>query len=399
MKFSFTKNNAKSSSVKSTKSQNEVRDCNTTKVTKFQERLAVESELILTEKLVHKIAELDEICCKDELWTIKRIPEIRSETEKCLDKYFEDSQVEEDENAASNPLMQLLTGGMSGQKSEESVDEATQSKIPSKLLLSKIKLSEDNKVSLKISLELDNNQKESQRTESSASVVEGSLEEICEPPAKRAKTSEIEDKQAQEATDQPQEPTEQAADESTEKTNETPTDPQQLQQDTPADEAQVCAKKEEHPVLKSHPLIVELIQLIKPQIDEIVDWCVTLRVYMLNSMQRNRNLGGADLNAECQAVIIEEIKGIEDEFGAYKEALGAYYLTKATILEKYVKAPEMEDLKNFILDEDEKMFVTCRTIVLALRNQTLSLYDAIQKDADRLFSDQTETTSMNFGMY
>jgi len=370
MKFSL-KNYTRKSSARADKKDDLT---SAEKVQRFQDRLAKQCEEILSDKLEKKIAELDELCCREELWSMTRIAEIRSETESMLTKYLEDIKDMSEDEGSSNPLLQLLTGGASASK-EEDPEQEVASRKPSKMLLSKIKLSEDNKVNLKLSIELDGLKEKIKESLSKESLV--SLNEEG-PPAKKSKTdlkNSEEEKEAEEA--------------------EASAIDAEAEAEAEADEA--ASKKE--PVLKSHPLIVELIQTIKPHIDQIVSWCVTLRVYLLNSMQRNKNLGGADLNAECQAVIIEEIKGLEDEFSAYKEALSAYYLTKATILEKYVKSPEMEDLKNFILDEDEKMFVNCRTIIMALRNQTLSLFDAIQKDSDRLFSNESTSASASFGMY
>lgn len=372
MKFSL-KNYTRKSSARREKvdTQGSQELTSAEKVQKFQDRLAKQCEEILSDKLEKKIAELDELCCREELWSIERIPEIRTETENSLQKYLDDVKELQEDDGSSNPLLQLLTGGASAAK-EEDPEQEVASRKPSKMLLSKIKLSEDNKVNLKLSIELDGLKEKIKESVSKNSLLSLDGEE---PPAKKLK-----------------------ADESLEKEKEASEGQAEAEADAEAEAEEEEASKKD-PVLKSHPLIVELIQTIKPHIDQIVSWCVALRVYLLNSMQRNKNLGGADLNAECQAVIIEEIKGLEDEFSAYKEALSAYYLTKATIVEKYCKSPEMEDLKNFILDEDEKMFVNCRTIIMALRNQTLSLFDAIQKDSDRLFCNESSSATASFGMY
>lgn len=347
------------------------------RVTAFQARLAEEGERILTCELANKINKLDEICLKD-IWHISRISEVRAETQAALDGYLQEAEALREEQEAAggggNPLLQLFGGGMSG-KVDDADAEAEEGPVanPSKLLLSSIKLSESNKINLSLSLELE----------------------------KKEKTSKSDDKEAEKASEEDTAEDKQSTDEEppakkSKKDSSTSKQEKQDEEDQPEDEEE---KKTEEPTLKIHSIINELIDYIKPEIDEIVSWMTTLRAWMLANIGRNKNLGGADINAECQAVIIEEIKGIEDEFSAYKEQISAYYLARSTVLEKYIKAPEFEDMKYFILDEDEKMFVTLRNTMMALRNQTMNLYDAIEKDMDRLFPEDQDSRSANFSMY
>lgn len=279
--------------------------------------LTADSEQILDSKLAQKIAELHQICQQD-CWKLDRIPEIRQEAEADIDNYFKEVEEAGEDDAAGNPLMQLLTGGLAGghdEKDEKAKESKSSTKISSKaaskLLLNQIKLSEDNKINLKLCLELEKKESKSKIAEEGENVNIAELTplENEEPPAKKAKNEE-------EGT---------ATSTSKDKTDETEQGTENEKED----------KKD--PIFPSNKSIKELTQIIRPHIDEIVDWCATLRAWMLLSMKRNQNLGGADLQGECQAVIIEEIKGLEDEFNAYKEALTAYHLTKATILEKYIK--------------------------------------------------------------
>jgi len=376
------------------------------KVSSFQARLAEEGEQILSSKLGAKIDELDELCLRKELWDISRISEIRDVTEENIEQYLNDCEEMEDPNgAAGNPLMQLLMGGAAPTESaskkaligdndeeEDSFGSASKSRSasklarslsqssvskasrnPTKLLLDSIALSENNKINLKLSLELENKDENKDQ----------------QPPAKKAKKEE-----SVETTRVTRKTAKQAAEEKVEAEKET-----EKAEDVCCPEDAIEEEKPKNPVLGAHPKIVELINFLKPELHTIIDWCVTLRAWLLATMPRNKNVGGADLAAECRAVIIEEIKGVEDEFSAYKEALSSYYLTRATIMEKYVKAPEFEDLKAFIIDADENMFLNCRSIMLALRNQTMNLYDAIDKDSERLFAQDDENRSLQNFMY
>ena len=410
MKFANTSGRSKSTSFSKDQTPN--------KVSSFQARLADEGEQILSSKLGAKIDELDELCTNQELWGLSRIEEIRQETEDNLEKYLAECEALEEDGAggAGNPLMQLLMGGAapaeekkgavlsenpddeedsfgSASKSKsasklakslsaESISKAQTARNPTKLLLDSIALSENNKINLKLSLELEN--KDDQ------------------PPAKKSKKENQNDNNSKkiETTIVTRQNSKKATEEEKEQTNEA----KQSESDEAKEEEEELDNEEKeekpkNPILSAHSKIVELISILKPQLLTIIDWCVVLRAWLLATMPRNKNLGGADLAAECRAVIIEEVKGVEDEFSAYKEQLSAYFLTRATIMEKYVKAPEFEDLKNFIVEQDEATFLSCRSIMMALRNQTMNLYDAIEKDSERLFGQEEDSRSMNTFMY
>jgi len=411
MKFANSSNRSKSTSFSKDQTPN--------KVSSFQARLAEEGEQILSSKLGAKIDELDALCTNQELWGLTRIAEIRQETEENLEKYLAECEALEEEGGAGagNPLMQLLMGGgapadekkgavlsenpdeeedsfgsasksrsaskLAKSLSAESISKAqSATRNPTKLLLDSIALSESNKINLKLSLELEN--KDDQPP---AKKPKKEVEKKDESTAEKVETTRLTRKSSKKAAEEKQSEADQA---------------NEAEESTPELEAEADDQSEEkpkNPVLSAHSKIVELISILKPQLLTIIDWCVVLRAWLLATMPRNKNLGGADLAAECRAVIIEEVKGVEDEFSAYKEQLSAYFLTRATIMEKYVKAPEFEDLKNFIVEQDEATFLSCRSIMMALRNQTMNLYDAIEKDSERLFGQEEDSRSLNNFMY
>jgi len=263
------------------------------------ETLTADSEQILGSKLAQKIAELHQICQQD-CWKLTRIAEIRQEAEADIDNYFKEIEEAGEDDAAGNPLMQLLTGGLTGgnEDKEEKAKESKSStkvtsKAASKLLLNQIKLSEDNKINLKLCLELEKKESKNKVAEEAelVNIQEIQASDNQEPPAKKAKNEEEGN----------------TVSSSEDKKDETENEPEKSEE----------AKKD--PIFPSNKSIKELTQIIRPHIDEIVDWCATLRAWMLLSMKRNQNLGGADLQGECQAVIIEEIKGLEDEFSTYRK--------------------------------------------------------------------------------
>jgi len=342
----------------------------------FQTRLAEEGENIINIKFAEKIAQLDQLCMSD-CYKITKLPEVREHTVQSIKTYLDEMKRIEKKEAkkagAGNPLLQLLTGGIQAEDADEEeadlgVGPDEEYALPKKLLLSRMGLDESNKINLKLSLELET--PESKKREQDKAEAEE------EPEQKKArKTRSSTKKDAEEIEEK-----------STSKKNE---EPEEDDED------------EELPIIQSHPLIVKLSTELRSHIDEIVDWCTTIRAWLQSNISRNKNIGGADLRGDIQQETMAELMGVEQEFNAHKETMAAYYVARAGVLEKYVKSPEFEDYKNFIIDEDEKQFVALRAVVLTLRNQTINLYDALVKDADQLFTNSSSKndTYATFSMY
>jgi len=337
----------------------------------FQARLAQEGAEIIEAKLALKIQELDGLCMKPE-YAQKRAQEIRQDTIDALQHYMDEcKRIEKKESSKKggmNPLAMLLGGGLSmgGPEAEEGDEESSlcgeeeSVQLPKKLLLDKIALDNSNKVSLKLSLELD--VPESKKAEDDSA---------SEPQAKKRKTEDAESEEKSEKKDS-----------------------KQGEEDKKEEEEE---EDEEPPVISSNIKNRDFATMLRGHIDEIVDWCTTLRAWLQSNISRNKNIGGADLKGEIQNEMLAEIQAVEQELLNHKEVMAAYYVARAGIMEKYVKSPEFEDYKVFVVDEDEKHWVSLRAILIQMRNQTMSLYDAIIKESDELFSSGTSDKNDSFG--
>lgn len=360
---------AKSASTTSGKSSAQIGE--------FQARLQTEGREIINVKFARKIAELDELCMQPE-YAASRSNEIRQNTIDDLKKYLDEcKRLEKKEakgKANANPLLALLGGGLSAQagddEEEEMYDPEEEESItlPKKLLLDKIALDNSNKVNLKFSLELETPESKKR----SAAELEKS--ESSEPKAKKSKKDKSEDKEE-----------ESKPEESKDENKEEKKQEEEEEED------------EDLPVIPSNALNRELANMIRSHIDAVVDWCTTIRAWLQSNISRNKNIGGADLKGEIQNEMMAEIQAVEQELLNHKEIMAAYYVARAGILEKYVKCPEFEDYKIFVIDEDEKHWISLRAILIQMRNSLMSLSDAISEQASELFSGESGSKSDSFG--
>ena len=135
----------------------------------YQTRVAEEGALIINEKLRTKITELDELCLSGK-YNISRLSEIREYTTTAVQQYLDDvkrlekAEAKKAGGGGGNPLLQMLMGGAAPQGESEQGEEMYNPEedqeneeiaMPRRLLLSRMGLDEDNKINLKLSLELE----------------------------------------------------------------------------------------------------------------------------------------------------------------------------------------------------------------------------------------------------
>lgn len=409
----------------------------------YQVRVADEGAQIINEKLREKITELDELCMSGK-FNISRLSEIREYTTTSVQGYLDEvkrlEKKAEKAAGAGNPLLQLLAGGMGGggadvegEEGEEMYNpeedlEAEEIAMPKKLLLSRMGLDEDNKINLKLSLELEVPEKnknkseskkqeasqKSEKSESKKREIEEKNDETEEPEPKKAKRTTRHSKKSKKSKKSSKEEDEVDEEEGAEvekeaekqessmsvTENEKSADKSSEKSEKPkGDKASSEEEDEELPILKSHPEIYKLSTELRRHIDVILDWITTIQQWIQSGMTRNKNIGGADIQTEIQNAMLEELGVAAQEFSAHKEIMAAYYISRAAVLEKYVKSPEFEDYRNFLVDEDEKQFVQLRTIVISMRNSTVNLFDGLTKESDTIFNQSGSGKQDNYAAF
>jgi len=400
----------------------------------YQVRVAEEGEQIINVKLREKITELDELCMSGK-FNISRLAEIREYTNTSVQGYLDEVKRLEkkaaEKQGGGNPLLQLLSGGMGGgpdagmegEEGEEMYNpeddlEAEEIAMPKKLLLSRMGLDEDNKINLKLSLELETpeksnkkNKEKSEKTEEKSESKKRDLEneeqeaETEEPESKKAKRSTRSSKKGKkgkkssEKTDEPEtEDKEAEKQESSMSVTEVEKSESKKSKKQEKEEDEV-EEEDAEPILPSHPEIYQLSTGLRRHIDVILDWITTIQQWIQSGMTKNKNIGGADIQTEIQNSMLEELAVAEQQLTAHKEIMAAYYISRAAVLEKYVKCPEFEDYRNFLVDEDEKQFVQLRSIVISMRNTTVNLFDGLTKESDTIFNQGGSSKQDNYAAF
>jgi len=273
----------------------------------FQQKLATEGELIVNEKLESKIADLDRLCEHD-LLKLEKIQILKKYTLDSLESFVEEQEKEaEKAEKQSNPLMQLLTGGLGAEPSGPIEDEEyfsadenagdaknSESNTQPKLLLDTIKLSEKNKINLRLCLELDTpgpKQTDDKIREIDIKTLEKNMDDIPNPSgASHKKTKRASKKIEPESDEELEEP----------EIKKAKTEPKVVVSEIFQKDSEKKKEKKQKSMIKSNKHNIQVIELLKPHMDEIVDMCMTLRAWLESFIQKNKNIGGADFQAELQ---------------------------------------------------------------------------------------------------
>ena len=395
----------------------------------YQVRVAEEGEQIINVKLREKITELDELCMSGK-FNISRLAEIREYTTTSVQGYLDELKRLEkkaaEKQGGGNPLLQLLAGGMGGggadlegEEGEEMYNpegdlEAEEIAMPKKLLLSRMGLDEDNKINLKLSLELETPKdvkskksqekiEEKEKSESKKRDLENEEEEAEteEPEPKKAKRTTRSSKKGKKGKKAEVETGDAKTEDKEAEKQESSMSVTEVEKSKKEEEGEEENEDEEdeQPILPSHPEIYQLSTGLRRHIDVILDWITTIQQWIQSGMTKNKNIGGADIQTEIQNSMLEELAVAEQQLAAHKEIMAAYYISRAAVLEKYVQNPQFEDYRNFLIDEDEKQFVQLRSIVICMRNTTVNLFDGLTKESETIFRQGGSSKQDNYAAF
>jgi len=140
--------------------------------------------------------------------------------------------------------------------------------------------------------------------------------------------------------------------------------------------------------------VVELIEIVKPLIRQLVEDANLLKMWILFLIPRIED--GNNFGVSIQEDTLGEIRTVEGEAAAYFDQMSRYFLSRAKTVAKVAKYPHVEDYRRTIQEIDEKEFLSLRLVVAELRNHYATLHDMVTKNLDKI---KTPRSSNNETMY
>jgi len=142
----------------------------------------------------------------------------------------------------------------------------------------------------------------------------------------------------------------------------------------------------------TNPQLIELIDLIKPQIVGLIEHANKIKMWITYNMPRIED--GNNFGVSIQEETLSEARQVESEAATYLDQISRYFMTRGKIIAKVAKYPHVCDIRRTVKELDEKEFFSLRLIMHELRNNYVSLHDLIMKNLDKIKKPRT-TNSEN----
>jgi len=151
------------------------------------------------------------------------------------------------------------------------------------------------------------------------------------------------------------------------------------------------------PKIPVNEKVLELITILKPELIQLSSSCQLLKDWITIHVPKHED--GNNFGVEVQEEALQELTAVRDEANQTMEEQSAYHLARANILEKITQESNIEDLKVFIYDEDEKQCRRLRNITMSLRTNYTSILDLITKNYERIIHPRGFNTGAASIMY
>jgi len=136
--------------------------------------------------------------------------------------------------------------------------------------------------------------------------------------------------------------------------------------------------------------VVELIEVVKPLIRQLVEDANLLKMWILFLIPRIED--GNNFGVSIQEDTLGEIRTVEGEAAAYFDQMSRYFLSRAKTVAKVAKYPHVEDYRRTIQEIDEKEYLSLRLVVAELRNHYATLHDMVTKNLDKIKTPRSSNT-------
>ena len=171
---------------------------------------------------------------------------------------------------------------------------------------------------------------------------------------------------------------------------------QRLNDSTPENELEKCPKvfdlKDSEPkIIHTNRHLVELMNLVRPLMDEFIDDVVKVNVgasLMVPQIEDGNNFG-----VEVQQDVIEAVKTACQEIYNRMDDLHKFCYARAMLIKDFIKYPKVEDYRRAVHEKDQTFHRFLRMCVILARNNYLYLNDMVEKNLAKLKKPKSSSKS------
>lgn len=136
------------------------------------------------------------------------------------------------------------------------------------------------------------------------------------------------------------------------------------------------------PEILSNERVLRMMDVVKLKHTEAMELLSSIKMWIQMNVPRIED--GNNFRVGVQEECISELSRVEDSSFSVLDSMSKYFATRARLVTKCLKHPNVEDYKRSIEEVDHMQAINLRMCVLDLRNNYTILYDVLKKNDDRL---------------
>ncbi|XP_071446119.1 proteasome activator complex subunit 3 [Hetaerina americana] len=126
----------------------------------------------------------------------------------------------------------------------------------------------------------------------------------------------------------------------------------------------------------------ELVHILKPHIRQLVEDANLLKMwisFMIPKIEDGNNFG-----VSIQEDTLAEIQSVESEAAAFFDQISRYFISRAKVVSKVAKYPQIEDYRRAVQELDEKEYLSLWLVLCEVRNRYSTLHDIVIKNIEKI---------------
>ncbi|KAK2503014.1 hypothetical protein MC885_011324 [Smutsia gigantea] len=143
-------------------------------------------------------------------------------------------------------------------------------------------------------------------------------------------------------------------------------------------------------LLRSNQHLVELIERVKPEVELLRERCNTVRMWVQLLIPKVED--GNNFGVSIQEDTVDQLWAVESSAASYLRRFSTYYNTRAKLVSKIVKYPQVEDYRRTVAEVDENEYLSVCQTLRHVRNQYATLHDVILKNIKKIKTPRSTNT-------
>jgi len=134
-----------------------------------------------------------------------------------------------------------------------------------------------------------------------------------------------------------------------------------------------------------------MVDLLKVELTELIEYCGTVKLWIQLNIPKIED--GNNFGVSVQEEIVNELSRAEDSAFGILEGMTKYFVTRARLVSKSLKYPQIDDFSRSIVELDEKEFLNMQLCLNDLRKNYFIIFDILTKNMEKLKKPRSQNHS------